>query len=241
MMTRDGPEIHLVMASRDTSDFDHRTVDYPVCFYRSPDAAVEHARLATEHAARIHVVSGRDLEAIRTLRDQNTLDPRWDRGSPEGDPTAYWVETARPGTIVADVDASVESGVYLVVAEQGHTDGSTKVIVGHTPTREAAQAWVNVLGFEMDAFRGRLAAWLAAHPEPNPIDGPSWVYPAPGSDLEEAERRWHRDRHDEVERLRAGMLCSLGARESLDDGSTFDGPPDFRVEISRQLGDNRTR
>ncbi len=131
--------------------------------------------------------------------------------------------------------------IYLVVADQRHTDGSTNVVVGYAPTREAAQSWVNVLGFEMDVFRGRMTAWLREHPDPNPLYSDDWVLPLPGSEVRLRERAWYRQRDDAEEEMRRGMLCPLGARADMSDDreSWCDGPPNYYVEVVGRVG--RTR
>lgn len=103
--------IYVVMASRDRSDGEVHSDDYPVCYFADRRAADEYARLATERADRVRI----DLDLRRRsfpvgiayeqgLRlakdDMASLDPCWEHGSEDG--TTYSVATVSMGKLPAE-------------------------------------------------------------------------------------------------------------------------------------------
>lgn len=112
--------IYVVMASRDRSDEEVHSEDYPVCYFVDRRAADEYARLATERAHRVRIdldlrrrsfpVGIAYEQGLRLAKDDMTsFDPRWEHGSEDG--TTYSVATVSTGKLPMESPADPTASI----------------------------------------------------------------------------------------------------------------------------------
>jgi hypothetical protein len=99
--------------------------------------------------------------------------------------------------------------LYAVMAETHAREDSEKVVVGYARHEGVANAVVEQLLAEYDAFCVRMTVWHNANPNHVPSNRISKY----GSNQEIAEREWYTARLAAAADAREGMMCTLGADE----------------------------